>query len=473
MENPGKLGYESLNEEVAIDALSVTGTMPSWLHGSLVRNGPGKFEVGEDAFRHWFDGFAQLHRFSFQQGQVSYANKFLQSTSYTESIKEGHIVGAAFATDPCKAIFKQSMSVMVPNANVSIGKLADEFIAMTETPLPVSFNPHTLETLRVIEFKDDLVGHHGSAHPHYDFPNHRMISYMTEFNMQSQFKVYAVQDGEERRQLIGSFPVAEPSYIHSFGMSEHYIIIVQYPYRVSPMDLLLSGKPFIENYKWYPEDGARFVVMDKQSGEIVGDFQTTAFFTFHHVNAFEHDGELFVDLSAYDSPTVINDLYLEQLRGNAPRVDSVAKSELRRYRLPLNTTQQPVTYEVLSEQGVELPTINYQRYNGRDYGVAYGISMDKQRPEAVSNQLVRVDVCARETKLWAQESCYPGEPIFVERPGARAEDDGVVLSVVLNGVKGNSFLLVLDAHTFEEIGRAEVPHHVPFGFHGWYFPDVQ
>ena len=33
-----------------------------------------------------------------------------------------------------------------------------------------------------------------------------------------------------------------------------------------------------------------------------------------------------------------------------------------------------------------------------------------------------------------------------------------------------SFLLVLDAATLVEIGRAECPHPIPFGFHGNYFP---
>lgn len=56
--------------------------------------------------------------------------------------------------------------------------------------------------------------------------------------------------------------------------------------------------------------------------------------------------------------------------------------------------------------------------------------------------------------------------------GARAEDDGVILSVVLDANTGNSFLLVLDAHSFEELGRAEVPHHISFGFHGEFFPKI-
>ena len=42
----------------------------------------------------------------------------------------------------------------------------------------------------------------------------------------------------------------------------------------------------------------------------------------------------------------------------------------------------------------------------------------------------------------------------------------MLLSVVLDGRTGNSFLLVLDASSLEEIARAEVPHQIPFGFHG-------
>jgi carotenoid cleavage dioxygenase-like enzyme len=45
----------------------------------------------------------------------------------------------------------------------------------------------------------------------------------------------------------------------------------------------------------------------------------------------------------------------------------------------------------------------------------------------------------------------------------------VLLSVVLDARTGTSFLLVLDARDLSELGRAHVPQHVPFGFHGAYF----
>jgi beta,beta-carotene 9',10'-dioxygenase len=70
---------------------------------------------------------------------------------------------------------------------------------------------------------------------------------------------------------------------------------------------------------------------------------------------------------------------------------------------------------------------------------------------------------------WRSDGCYPGEPVFVRQPGTEAEDAGVVLSVVLDVNAGRSFLLVLDAGSFEELARAEAPHHIPFSFHGQYF----
>ena len=82
------------------------------------------------------------------------------------------------------------------------------------------------------------------------------------------------------------------------------------------------------------------------------------------------------------------------------------------------------------------------------------------------DSLVKLDLERHTTSSWYEEGCYPGEPVFVERPAAAQEDDGAILSVVLDTRRGASFLLILDAATFQEVARAEAPHHIPFGFHG-------
>lgn len=48
------------------------GRIPSFLKGSLLRLGPGLFEVGDEPFYHLFDGQALMHKFDFKNGQVTY-----------------------------------------------------------------------------------------------------------------------------------------------------------------------------------------------------------------------------------------------------------------------------------------------------------------------------------------------------------------------------------------------------------------
>ena len=88
------------------------------------------------------------------------------------------------------------------------------------------------------------------------------------------------------------------------------------------------------------------------------------------------------------------------------------------------------------------------------------------------DNLVKLDLERGTASSWHEEGCYPGEPVFVAAPEAANEDDGVILSVVLDVRKAASFLLILDASTFRELARAEAPHHIPFGFHGNYFAEI-
>jgi carotenoid cleavage dioxygenase-like enzyme len=245
--------------------------------------------------------------------------------------------------------------------------------------------------------------------------------------------------------------------------------MVEAPFRVDPRALMTSGKPFITNFTWRPEEATTFIVLRRDDGTVAGRFQTDAFFSFHHVNSFERDREIVVDLVAYPDTGVIERTFLNRLR--TPEAGGErSPTGLRRYQLSLD--QKTLREERIGAAGIELPTINYARCNMHDYGVAYGTlsAATFGEPYAVADHLVRVDVRTGETRTWSETQCYPGEPIFAAAPDAQAEDDGVVLSVVLNAERGTSFLVVLDAKSFAEIGRAGVPHHIPFGLHGLFVP---
>ncbi len=464
---PGYLrGFSTLEAEVELDSLPVEGTIPEWLTGTLLRNGPAQFEVGEQPLRHWFDGLAMLHKFSFGGGQVSYANRFLRSQAYREA-EAGRISYSEFATDPCRSTFKRVATLFRPkftdNCNVNLTRLGDEYIAMTETPLPVAFDPETLDTLGVA-YKPP--GIHATAHPHHDPERGELIAYVTHFGPRSEYRLYAQRDRSHQRRIAG-LRVAEPSYMHSFALTEHYAVLVAFPFVVNPLKLGLSGRPFIENYSWKPELGTRVLVFDREDGDLRGEYMAEPCFSFHHVNAFEQGAELVIDMVAYDDASIVDALFVDRLRSGPPPESSYGR--LRRYRVSLDGGH--VAEEQLSDAILELPRIDYRERNGRSYRYVYGVgaSSDGESPDFV-DQLVKVDVETGGVETWFEPGSYPGEPVFVPSPWAeRHEDGGVLLSVVLDARDATSYLLVLDATSLGELGRARVPHHIPFGFHGQYF----
>jgi carotenoid cleavage dioxygenase-like enzyme len=454
-------GFETLDREVTLDSLAVEGRLPEWLSGSLLRTGPAKFEDGERSVRHWFDGLAMLHRFSFAGGRVSYGCRFLRSPQYRHVQERGRIGYEEFATDPCRSLFRRVQTLFTgpagSNANVNVSRLGERFVAMTETPMPVAFDPQTLETLDV-EIKR-APGHHSTAHPHHDPARGEAVNHVIRFGPRSHYRFYAQAD-ERSRRMIGSIAVREPGYVHSFGMTERYLILAVGPFQVDPLRMLRSGRPFIENYEWRPERGARFYVIDREDGSLRGEYETDAFFTFHHINSFHRNGELVVDLCAFDDPGIIDALYLDRRRAGDP----VPPVRARRFVLDLGGDG--ITAEQLADTDFELPRIDYRRRNGRPYRFAWGTGADGGE---WIDRIVKLDVERGEAGTWRREGCYPGEPVFVADPGRQAEDAGALLSVVLDARKGSSFLLVLDASTLDELARAEVPHHIPYSFHGQFF----
>jgi carotenoid cleavage dioxygenase-like enzyme len=454
------LGFASVERELTLPSLKVEGKLPSWLAGTLVRNGPGMYEIGERTFEHWFDGLAMLHAFTFRGGRVSYANRFLRSSAYEAWRTTGQISFSAFATDPCRAIFNGAQAAFAvapkPNANVNVEALGRAFVAHTEIPLPVKFDPVTLATLGP-DGPAPPVGQLGTAHPHRTRSGGR-LAYEVQLIPPS---AYVLKRGSKE---LARVPVAKPAYMHSFALTSRYAVLTEAPFVVEPVKLVTDWEPFIRNYRWTSGEPTRFHVIDLSTGRLRATLETDPFFVFHHVNAFDDGaGRLVVDLLAYRDASVIDQLYIKKLRAR----ENPEAPRLTRFSLDLGRKR--VESDVITEVRMELPRVAYGRANARSYRYAYGVGL-RGSSSGFLDQLVKVDVRSGSVRTWRSRGCFPGEAVFVPAPGGTREDDGVALSVVLDARRKTSFLLVLDPRTYEEIARAPVPQHVPFGFHGAVFP---
>lgn len=87
--------------------------------------------------------------------------------------------------------------------------------------------------------------------------------------------------------------------------------------------------------------------------------------------------------------------------------------------------------------------------------------------------LVKTDAVKGTSLFWEQDKHTPSEPVFIPTPGdGLDEDDGVILSVIFDGIRSTSYLICLNARTMEELGRADVERPVGLTFHGVHMPKL-
>lgn len=464
-------GVDLSQKIYSLDDVPVKGTIPDWINGTYIRNGPGSFHLKNRRLNHWFDGMGALHRFEIKNGKVNYSCNFIDCDSYRHVQNTGELGFSEFATDPCKSIFRKIQSYVIPsppkmtdNAKVNIGRMNDAYMALGETAMQLEIDPKTLQTIGREETLPGGFAYKTTAHPH--FEGNSAYNLVVQFGMFSYYRIYDVSS--EKRIRLCNAMVGKPAYMHGFGMSKKYFIVAQGPLVAVPLELLFWKKPFIENHNWLPKEGATFIIFEKETGKVKARIKTDPFFCFHHINAWEEGDDLVMDINAYDDAEIIYKYYLQELE----KEDLfLPKGTLRRFRLNLRSKR--ITSEIISDACIELPRINYQKSNtSRDYGYTYGVSLHPEKLSGFYNSLVKINAVTGKADYWYEEHCYPGEPFFEAAPSGHTADEGVLMSIVLDSRNNNSFLLLLNALNMEEIARATLPEPVLYGFHGEFFPSV-
>jgi beta,beta-carotene 9',10'-dioxygenase len=464
--------FFDLDNEVERTSCPIQGTIPNWLSGTLLRNGPAKFTVGGEKRVSWFDGLPMLHAFEFSSEKVLYSNRFLRCENYYIMMKGKSLNFSGFAQDPCPVVFKNQTSRFIPNeaehieaASVTIQNYADQMVALTETPLPVVFDTKTLDTIGNFEYRDELPKSRiwESAHAQHDLASGETFNYLIEFGPQSYYVIWKMRDHSATREIVNKIPVDLPAYMHSFALTEHYQILVEFPFVVNPIDLMQQRKPFIFNYTWRPERGTTFYVTERATGKLVAQIKEDPFFAFHHVNAYDKDGKIFIDIVTEPNADIIQ-VITESIKDKKKILES-GRTKLQRFTIYMAT--QTIEKETIFDKTVEMPRVAADK-TAHEYKYCYAIDAEFPNSENDVRPIYKIDVNSKTSQQWAQAGCFPGEPIFVPRPGGQNEDDGVVLSVILDLVHRTSFLLILDASNMQELARAEAPHAIPVGLHGYW-----
>ncbi|XP_045461603.1 carotenoid isomerooxygenase [Harmonia axyridis] len=511
-------------EEEIIEPLEgvVKGTIPSWLQGSLLRNGPGSLKVGQEYFQHIFDSSALIHKFKIDNGKVTYQCRFLKSNVYKKNWEAKRIVVTEFGTkavaDPCHTIFDRVAAIFNPsldqsdNAMISLYPFGDELYAFGEIPIIHKINSETLETEKQVDISKHISIVHHTSHPHI-LRNGDVYNLATSMSSTGPiFNIVRFPHSEseclettfEKAEIVAKFPsrwTFHPSYMHTFGLTDNYFIIVEQPLNLAATAVIankLRNEPLAGCFRWYPEEYAQINVISRKTGTLCRKFYAESFFFLHIINQYEDSEHIVIDICIYRDPSMLDCMYVETMKSmqHNPDYAKMFRGRPARFVLPmyeddykgdstinlvkLNHIKAKAFYtskkdilvipERLCNLGCETPRINYDNFLGKPYRFFYAISsdVDAENPGTI----IKVDILNKSAQKWCEENCYPSEPIFVPSPNAELEDDGVVISAMVWGGTdvNHAGVIILDAKTFTEIARAEfhTPGPVPKCLHGWF-----
>jgi len=321
------------------------------------------------------------------------------------------------------------------------------------------------------------------------------LGYYAFFKCQGGEKEAEAENLYKNGKVLATIPSSHAdgiSYYHSFSLTENYIVHLESPIKINFKKHFINtvlNKPIIDSYETDYNFPTRIHVVNMNTGEVLPQkFTTDAQFSFHHINAYEQKESdectnLIVDVASYNcgrNGFSLQDLTYKNLNEGLLQNTERARGLARRITVPLSKNNKPgdevyCKIDTLNPEVLEFPTINYGRNNQLPYKYFYCHNAWYSKPFTVMKINVEdpKDTLKFAYNIEEGKNIVPMEPIFVENPNPKGEDDGVVLVQVLSD--DNDFLSVLDAKTLTEIARADLPKDVKSTFtaHGFFADKTQ
>ncbi len=468
--------FAPVSREHTITELAVTGSIPDFLDGRYLRNGPNPLSEVDPAAYHWFMGDGMVHGVRLRDGKAEwYRNRWVRNPSVTATLN------GEDASRFC------GLDALGANTNV-IGH-AGKTLALVEAGAPIYELTDELDTAGRCDFDGTLPGGY-TAHPKRDPRTGELHAVSYFFGMGNKVQ-YSVIDAAGRARRTVDIEVTGSPMMHDFSLTERYVVFYDLPVTFNaemavaanvpsalrtPAKLVLSamvGKVRVPDpvsammarkigangglpYRWDPQYPARIGVMPREGGN--GDvrwFDVEPCYVFHPLNAYD-DGDGIV-LEVVRHPRMFD----RELHGpdeGGPTLD----------RWTVDLAAGKVIEERLDDRGQEFPRVD-ERLVGRRHRYGYAIATDGGATPAGS--LFKHDFRTGS----AQERAFgggrqPGEFVFVPCHDDAAEDDGVLIGFVFDPATQRSDLTLLDAGTLETVAAVHLPDRVPHGFHGNWVP---
>ena len=443
-DNPFVVGiHRPMRAELTLDDLAVTGSIPAGLDGRYLKMGANPVN-SDPAGHHWFLGDGMVHGIAIRGGQVLwYRNRWIRSRLAAAAL------GRAPAAGP-----RRGRNDTVNTNVVDIGGRAFALVEAGSFPVELS---ETLEHQCYNPF-DGTLGGSFTGHPHLDplTGEHHAIAY--DGSVWDSVRHVVVSAGGK---VVRDVPIAvqHGPCIHDCAITARFAVVLDLPVTFS-MRAVLGGHSF--PFRWNPKHQARLGLLPRNgdAADIVW-CEVEPCFVFHVANAFDRaDGQVTLDVIAYDT----------MFASGASGLDALGRFE----RWTVNPATRMITRRVIDATPQEFPRIDERRF-GQSHRYVYTVAVPPDgNPQLVgATQLYKHDLETDHHFVHEfGDGHIPGEFVFIPARADAGEDEGWLVGLVINTAEETTDFVILDACRFEAapVASVRLPHRIPPGFHGNWFP---
>jgi all-trans-8'-apo-beta-carotenal 15,15'-oxygenase len=462
-------GYQSQKNEYSYLIDQITGEIPQNLAGTLFRNIPAMLDVNGVSVRHPFDGDGMICSIAFQDGQAYFRNRYVQTAGYVAEQKANKFLyRGVFGTAKAGGWLANIFDLKLKNiANTQVIYWGGKLLALWEAAEPHRLNPENLETIGLDNLDGLLApGAPFSAHPRID-PAGKMVNFGLKTGLSTTITIYEFdRSGQVEKQYDHIVPGF--AFIHDFAITPHYCIFFQNPVGFNPLPFLLGQKGAGECVKFNADQSTKIIVIprDRTTGEEVRVLETKSGFVFHHANAYETEQGLSIDSICYASfPEVEPNKDFRDID-----FDRLDPGQL--WRFQLNFAAGTVERQLIEPRCCEFPTVNPQQV-GQDYRYLFMGVANSSIGNAPLQGITKIDLVTKERQNWtAAPTGFVSEPVFVAKPQSQSEDDGWLITLVYEGDRNETDVVILNAIDLSVVAKLHLPHHLPYGLHGTWTEEI-
>jgi len=467
-------------ENYKVEASQIEGEIPDDFAGTLYRNGPALFEMGDRPLKHPLDGDGLVCAWTFPgDGTVNFRNRFVRTESHLReqaALSRGYTGGGLkaglFGSESRDGLGKHLLLVKKESnlkncANTNVIHWAGRLLALFELGGPIEMDRAGLNTVGETRIANTIVQSASiGARPRYDPVKERLILFRYNLvSADSNRATFYEYDSNWKLQAKFEAPIPGHAVFHDIAITRSKYVLHQAPTAFDAVPFGLGLKAGAECISFDGSKPAVFHVVPRDGGDPVS-VEVEAAFVLHIANAFDDDqGNVIAD--------VIQMPRLPGMEGDASGTwqesfdfgEDIPPAELVRWTI--SPTKGTASKEVMSDRFQAFPAVNPYVTSVR-HGFVYTAAASGSSP-APPQSILKLDTATKsvaEFSLPGMQFC--SEPVMVPRLEGTSEDDGYLLTQVYDADADTSSLVILDASDLAKgpVARIALRNPLPVSIYG-------